>query len=203
MTALLVILSVAGLLAADLLLDARRKRQAAAAALFHRGHTWALPTARGLARVGIDDFARHLLGNIDRVELPEVGREVREGDPLFAAVRGSRKVEFVSPMGGKVVSVRHDAARAHVPGDDPYRKGYFLTLAPADMAQSAAHLRGADEAPGWIDRELVRLYEFLGARAAQPLAVGPTMRDGGAFAPGIVDKVDEGVLPELVRNFLR
>jgi glycine cleavage system H lipoate-binding protein len=203
MTVLLAILMVAAFLAADYALEGRRKRQAAASALFHRGHTWALPGARGFARVGIDDFARQVLGTIDRVEFPEPGREVRQGDPLFAVVCGGRKIDFVAPLGGRVVSVRHEAARAAVPKDDPYRKGYFLTLDPADMARDAAELKNAAEAPRWIERELARLYEFVGLHMARPLSVGATMRDGGAYAAGIVTQIEEPLVTELVRNFLR
>lgn len=203
MTVLIAILMVAGFLTVDYALEGRRKRQAAASALFHRGHTWALPVARGFARVGIDDFARQVIGPIDRIEFPEPGKEVRQGDALFTVVRGGRKIDFVAPLDGRVISVRHEAARAAVPGDDPYRKGYFLTLDPTDMARNAAELKSAAEAPRWIERELARLYEFVGLRMAQPLSVGATMRDGGAYAAGIVDKIEEPLFTELVRNFLR
>jgi hypothetical protein len=90
-----------------------------------------------------------------------------------------------------------------VPRDDPYRKGYFLTLDPADMARNAPELKSAAEAPRWIERELARLYEFVGLQMARPLEVGATMRDGGAYAAGIVDKIEEPLFKELVRNFLR
>ena len=203
MTVLLVILAVAGFLAVDYALEARGKRQAAASALFHRGHTWALPVAHGFARVGIDDFARQVVGTIDRIEFPEPGKEVRQGDALFTVVRGGRKIDFVSPLDGRVISVRHDAARAAVPGDDPYRKGYFLTLDPTDMARSAQELKSAADAPRWIERELARLYEFVGLQMARPLEVGATMRDGGAYAAGIVERIEEPLFRELVRNFLR
>jgi glycine cleavage system H lipoate-binding protein len=203
MTVLLAILTIAAFLAADYALEARGKRQAAASALFHRGHTWALPVARGFARVGIDDFARQVVGTIDRIEFPEPGKEVRQGDALFTVVRGRRKIDFVSPLDGRVVSVRHDAAHAPVPGDDPYRKGYFLTLDPTDMARNAPGLKTAAEAPRWIERELARLYEFVGLHMARPLEVGATMRDGGAYAAGIVEKIEEPLFGEFVRNFLR
>jgi glycine cleavage system H lipoate-binding protein len=203
MTVLLAVLMVAGFLTADYALEGRRKRQAAASALFHRGHTWALPVARGFARVGIDDFARQVVGTIDRIEFPEPGKEVRQGDALFTVVRGRRKIDFVAPLDGRVVSVRHDAARAAVPRDDPYRKGYFLTLDPTDLARNAPELKTAAEAPRWIERELARLYEFVGLRMARPLEVGATMRDGGAYAAGIVEKIEEPLFGEFVRNFLR
>lgn len=203
MTVLLVIVVIAAFLAMDYALEARRKREAAASALFHRGHTWALPDARGLARVGIDEFARQVVGTIDRIEFPELGRKVRQGDPLFTAVCGSRKVDFVAPLDGRVISVREDAPLAAAPADDPYRKGHFLTLAPFDVARNAPELRSAAEAPPWIERELARLYEFVGLHMARPLSVGATMRDGGAYAAGIVGKIEEPLLKELVRNFLR
>ena len=203
MTILLMILSIAAFLAIDLALEGRRARQAAENALFHRGHAWAYLEDTGLARIGIDEFARQFLGTIDRIELPEIHKEVRQGDPLFTAVSGGRKVDFLAPIDGQVVGVRRDAARAAMTKDNPYRKGYFVTMYPTAMARNMDGLKTAAEAPSWIERELARLYEFIGACLARPVGVGGTLPDGGAYVPGIADKVDEPAFKAIVRNFLR
>ncbi len=201
MTVILVILMIAAFLLADYTLEARRKRKAAESALFHRGHTWALLEPTGLARVGIDDFARQVVGTIDTVEYPEPGKDVKQGETLFSVVHGGRKIEFVAPIDGRVISVRRDPGRGAK--DDPYRKGYFVTLKPENIERNRAELKSAAEATSWIEKELARLYEFVGLRMAAPQGVGMTMRDGGAYVAGIVEKVDEPLFKELVRNFLR
>ncbi len=203
MTILLMILSIAAFLAIDLALEGRRTRQAAENALFHRGHTWTYLEDTGLARVGIDDFARQFLGAIDRIELPKLHKEVRQGDPLFTIVSGKRKVDFLAPIDGEVVDVRRDAARAAMTKDNPYRKGYLVTMYPTAMARNMDELKNAAEAPSWIERELARLYEFVGACLARPVGVGGTLPDGGAYVTGLAWKVDEPVFKEIVRNFLR
>jgi glycine cleavage system H protein len=203
MTILLMILSIAAFLVIDLALEGRRTRQAAENALFHRGHTWAYLEDTGLARVGIDDFARQFVGTIDRIDLPELRKEVRQGDPLFTIVSGKRKIDFVAPIDGQVADVRRDAVRAAMTRTNPFRKGYFVTMYPTAMARNMDELKNAAEAPSWIEREMARLYEFVGACLARPVGVGGTLPDGGAYVPGIAGKVDEPVFKEIVRNFLR
>ena len=41
------------------------------------------------------------------------------------------------------------------------------------------------------------------ARSSVPRFAGATMRDGGTYAAGIVGKIEEPLVKELVRNFLR
>ena len=47
---------------------------------YHPGHAWALRESPKLVRVGLDDFAARLLGEIDAVELPARGRWLRQGE---------------------------------------------------------------------------------------------------------------------------
>lgn len=203
MTLILMILSIAAFLAIDLALEGRRTKHAAENALFHRGHTWVYQEDTGLARVGIDEFARQFLGTIDRIELPGLHRAVRQGEPLFTAVCGKRKVAFLSPIDGEVAGVRHDAEAAAMTADNVYRKGYFVTMYPTAMARNMDELKAAAEAPTWIERELARLYEYVGAYLARPVGVGGTLPDGGVYVPGVAGKVEEPVFKEIVRNFLR
>src|ERR1700745_1844829 len=49
---------------------------------FHPGHTWAVDEGRQNARVGIDGFAANLLGNVDSIEIADLNRWIRQGQPL-------------------------------------------------------------------------------------------------------------------------
>ncbi len=49
---------------------------------FHPGHTWVVDEGRQNARVGIDAFAGNLLGKIDSIEMADLNRWVRQGQPL-------------------------------------------------------------------------------------------------------------------------
>src|SRR4030067_1607694 len=52
---------------------------------FHSGHTWAKLEPSGTVQVGLDGFAREVLGRGDRVELPATGGNVRQGAPAVSA----------------------------------------------------------------------------------------------------------------------
>src|SRR5215469_6870895 len=60
------------------------------------------------ARVGITDFAQRQLGDIVFVELPEVGRKLKQGE-VFGTIESVKAVsELFSPLSGEVVAVNGD-----------------------------------------------------------------------------------------------
>ncbi len=48
---------------------------------YHRGHTWVRAIGPDTAVVGLDDFARRLIGPVSRAKLPEVGQLGAPGRP--------------------------------------------------------------------------------------------------------------------------
>ena len=60
------------------------------------------------ASVGITDFAQRQLGDVVFVELPEVGRRVKQGD-VFGTIESVKAVsELFSPVSGEIVAVNDD-----------------------------------------------------------------------------------------------
>ncbi|MBK7228722.1 MAG: response regulator [Ignavibacteriales bacterium] len=70
-----------------------------------KNHTWVSMNQEGIAKVGIDDFAKKLVGKISSVELPNLGMNVKAGQPLFTVKQGNRTITFNSPVTGKVSQV--------------------------------------------------------------------------------------------------
>jgi DNA-binding response OmpR family regulator len=70
-----------------------------------KNHTWVSMNQEGIAKVGIDDFAKKLVGKISSVELPNLGMNVKAGQPLFTIKQGSRIITFNSPVTGKVSQI--------------------------------------------------------------------------------------------------
>src|SRR5581483_6858541 len=54
---------------------------------FHPGHTWVFDEGRQNARVGLDSFATHLMGKIERVEVANLNRWVRQGQKVRSEER--------------------------------------------------------------------------------------------------------------------
>src|SRR3990167_2747964 len=70
-----------------------------------RNHTWVSIEMNGTARVGIDDFAKKLIGRVASIELPNLGMNVKAGQPLFTVKQGNRNITFNSPVSGKVSQI--------------------------------------------------------------------------------------------------
>ena len=69
------------------------------------GHCWANVSEDGSAKVGLDDFAKKVIGKIDSIELPNLGMTVKKGQSLFTIEQGTRNIAFKSPLSGKVKEI--------------------------------------------------------------------------------------------------
>jgi Glycine cleavage H-protein len=140
--------------------------------LYHRGHTWVRPEDDGTLTVGLDDFARRLLGARGRVELPVVGnRLVANGPALTARARG-REVRVLSPVDGTVVATGGEGPGATLRVD-------------AGKAPDTRHLLEGIEVQAWMLREIERLQGAVGGRETGALLAdgGELVADVGAEVP--------------------
>jgi glycine cleavage system H lipoate-binding protein len=69
------------------------------------GHCWANVSEDGTVKVGLDDFAKKIIGKIDSVGLPNLGMVVKKDQSLFTVTQGQRTISFKSPVSGKVKEV--------------------------------------------------------------------------------------------------
>ena len=74
---------------------------------YTKDHEWVRFEADGAA-VGITEFAQRQLGDVVFVDLPEVGRQVRQGE-VFGSIESVKAVsELFSPISGEVIAVNGD-----------------------------------------------------------------------------------------------
>jgi glycine cleavage system H lipoate-binding protein len=219
-TAILVALTIAVFLAVDFWHDRRRARVAAPArraldealdpdmflhpdGLFYgSGHTWARLEANGTVRVGIDDFARRLLGRIDRIEVPPTGTKLGPRDAALVVRQQGKSAAFASPVEGFVCAVNEAVLRdpASLRGD-LFGSGWLLQLEPRRLADNLRRLRVGDEARGWLREEVVRLRDFLAGQVTAT-AVGATLQDGGLPVEGMLEHLDDKAWERFESEFL-
>ncbi|HYA01954.1 MAG TPA: glycine cleavage system protein GcvH [Syntrophobacteria bacterium] len=97
-------------------------------------HVWVRLDEEG-ARLGISDFAAEALGKIIYVDLPEIGAEVKRGEPFAAVESGKAQVELSSPITGKVIKVNERLAEEpDLINQDCLGKGWIALLTTADTS---------------------------------------------------------------------
>jgi glycine cleavage system H protein len=110
---------------------------------YSKDHEWARVEASSV-EIGITAFAQDQLGDVVFVELPEVGDEVKAGQP-FGVVESTKAVsELFAPISGKVLARNEALVDApETVNDDPYGAGWMIRVAPSDAAQVDAMLDAA------------------------------------------------------------
>ena len=160
----------------------------------HPGHAWALPV-NGLMKVGVDDFAHHLVGPLTAVDLPVPGTELRQGRPAFSLVVGDTRVPVLSPADG-MVTERNAAATAR-PGElhqDPYGAGWLFEMSPAEPAWSFKQLLSGEAARAYVESCASAM-----AQRFRP-ALGAVAADGGAPVHGFARELQPDGWESLARE---
>ncbi|MCJ7498383.1 MAG: glycine cleavage system protein GcvH [candidate division Zixibacteria bacterium] len=95
---------------------------------YTKEHEW-VKLEKGIATVGIDDYAQGELGDIVFVELPKVGTKVEQMKP-FGVIEAVKAVsELFSPVTGEVIEVNSKLeVEAGLINKDPYAEGWIIKI---------------------------------------------------------------------------
>ncbi|MBI3645257.1 MAG: glycine cleavage system protein H [Acidobacteriales bacterium] len=153
---------------------------------YHPGHTWALSESPNLVRVGMDDFAARLAGNVASISLPQRGQWVRQGQKVATLFRNGAKAEMVSPMEGIVTDVNEAVQQnPELARRDPYGEGWLLKLNAPDAKLNFRNLLSGMVARRWMEEAAARLLLHMGT------PVTALAQDGGVAVEDV-----SGLLPD-------
>lgn len=112
---------------------------------YSRDHEWLRVEADGTVTIGITDYAQKELGDVVYVELPEIGREVRQDEDAAVVESVKAASEVRMPVAGSVVAI-NEALAGHPEqvNVDPTGDGWFLRLKPSSPDQIAGLMNEAD-----------------------------------------------------------
>jgi glycine cleavage system H protein len=106
---------------------------------YTKDHEWVNVTG-GEATVGITDFAQHQLGDVVYVELPEVGRTLKQGE-VFGTIESVKAVsELFSPLSGEVTAVNADLGSHPESVNDKPHDAWMIRIRPSDASEAASLL---------------------------------------------------------------
>jgi glycine cleavage system H protein len=107
---------------------------------YAKSHEW-VRVEGAEAIVGISDYAQHSLSDVVFIELPEIGRKVRQGQPCAVIESVKAAEDIYAPLSGEVIAV--NAALERTPetvNQDPFGEGWLFRLRMDNPAELDALL---------------------------------------------------------------
>ena len=100
--------------------------------LYSEYHLW-VKMEHGQAWIGVTDYARQELGEVDYIELPNLEDRLFKNRP-FGTIETSKAVtDLVAPMSGLVVEINTSLAESPESlSDEPYGDGWLIAVEPSD-----------------------------------------------------------------------
>lgn len=109
---------------------------------YTKDHEW-LRVEGAEAAVGITDFAQKQLGDIVFVELPDVGRVLKQGE-VFGTIESVKAVsELFSPVAGEVIATNGDLANHPEQVNARPHDAWMIRLRVSDPGEAGALLDAA------------------------------------------------------------
>ncbi len=164
----------------------------------HRGHTWVKIEEGSTVRIGLDDFALRLLGPLDRIEAPLIGKELEQDRGDITLERGANTARVQSPVSGVVTDINPELRqKGNLANQDPYTQGWVMRLHSNNLRREIKNLMIGDQAGSYLDEEIESLYQVIEEEA------GPLAADGGYLGDDIYGNLPQTSWQKLTRIFLK
>ena len=167
-------------------------------AMISAGHCWASLAQDGSVRVGLDDFAKKLIGPIDAIEFPSVGTTVKAGLPLFSVRQGRRRLHFNAPVSGRVVQSNTVlGADCQALEMTPYQKNWVCVIDADNLDIELPQLKIGKSAVALFEGDIDRFRSLM-----KDLSSGePKAAADEALYRGEFERLDDAQSARVVKEF--
>jgi CheY-like chemotaxis protein len=150
------------------------------------GHCWTSIGQDGTAKIGIDDFAKKLIGKITGIDFPNLGMNIIKGQPLFSIKQGNRVVQFLSPVSGQVKNINHELTEDLEALDfTPYEKNWICSIDADKLDSELTQLKIGKNAVVYYQEEIDRYIKLIKE------LVKPDSTESFELQWGQLEKLDE------------
>ncbi len=127
-----------------------------------RNHCWAAIDQDGKVRIGIDDFAKKIIGKIDDIDYPNLGMKANPDQPLFCIKQGYRKVPFSSPITGNVISL-NNKLKENIDSLDisPYESNWICIIDADNLDSEIKNLQIGNAAVSLYQEDIEKYMEEI------------------------------------------
>lgn len=173
---------------------------------FNKNHTWAHLGESGSARVGLDDFLQHVIGNLQLSGLKSPGDPIKKGELLAEIEQDGKQLKVYSPLSGVVQETNEMLSdNPELINADPYEKGWLYQIKPSNWMKETSSCLLAEKATEWSQKELTRFKDFLSMGAMRKFSSEPAMQmlqDGGEIRDHVMSELPEEVWNDFQEEFL-
>jgi len=127
-----------------------------------KNHCWANINQDGTVKVGIDDFATKIIGNISDIDLPNLGMELKKGQTAFSIKQGYRSIAFKSPLTGQVAKVNHDLLEnLEILNITPYENNWIFSMDADNLDEELTQLHIGNSAVNKYQEDIETYQEEI------------------------------------------
>lgn len=165
------------------------------------GHTWVSLEPEGQVLVGMDDFAKKLIGKIDSIDFPNLGMTVKKGQHLFSIKQGTFSIPFKSPVSGKVEHINKAL------GDDlerldftPYGKNWICKIDGEQLDAEIKELHIGHGAVSMFNNDIKQVQSYIQKSVLSTKDETRVPADGHLYL-GEMEELKEKDLQVIVKDF--
>ncbi|MEM2136863.1 MAG: glycine cleavage system protein GcvH [Candidatus Methanomethylicia archaeon] len=110
---------------------------------YTKDHEW-IKIENGKVRMGISDYAQKELRDIVYIELPTIGKRVKQFERLCSIESVKAVSDVYSPISGEVIEVNNKLERSpELLNTDPYGEGWIAVIKPEKLDEELSNLMNA------------------------------------------------------------
>lgn len=103
---------------------------------YSRDHEWILTDDSNTALIGISDYAQKQLGDIVYIDLPEIGKQITQGDEAAVVESVKAASEIYVPVDGEIIAVNETLnTDPSLINQDPENKAWMFKIKIKDQSQ--------------------------------------------------------------------
>lgn len=172
---------------------------------YGKNHTWAYLTSSGTAKVGLDDFLLHVVGDFRINQLKTPGEKIKKGDILAEIDQDGKNLKIFSPLSGKIEKANVQLIEStEVLQHDPYEEGWIYHIKPSNWVDETKSYYLADDALAWVKAEIDRFKDFLAVsvnkHSSEPSVV--VFQEGGELRSHLLSEMDMEIWKDFQNEFL-
>ncbi|MBL7996759.1 response regulator [bacterium] len=166
-----------------------------------KNHTWVSMNQEGIAKIGIDDFAKKLIGKVYAVELPNLGMNVKAGQPLFTIKQGNRSITFNSPVSGKVSQI-NTLLKDNLDALDitPYERNWVCALDTDNLDNEIKSMNIGKSAVVFFQEDIQKFKELMEDLLRSEKREGEYIENGRIYI-GQLEKLNDVNWQKVVAEF--